>query len=98
MLKIAETNYSYPLDTSWTTEEIIVVIGFYNNVEKANEKGITKQDLLASYEQFKKIVPSKMQEKQLGKQFETVSGYSIYQTVQAAKQSQNKIILMKKGL
>lgn len=86
-LKIAETNYSYPLDADWTTEEIIAVIDFYNKVEKAYEKKVATADFLASYRRFKTIVPSKMEEKQIDKKFQTVSGYSIYRTVQTAKKT-----------
>ncbi|WP_193438498.1 UPF0223 family protein, partial [Streptococcus suis] len=32
-------NYSYPLDFSWSTEEISSVLSFLNQVEAAYEKG-----------------------------------------------------------
>ncbi|WRK54314.1 UPF0223 family protein [Coprobacillaceae bacterium CR2/5/TPMF4] len=37
--------YNYPLDYTWSTEEIIDVIGLYNAVEKAYESGISKKNL-----------------------------------------------------
>ena len=78
-------NYSYPLDLSWSTEEIASVLSFLNDVEKAYESKIAAQELLASYAKFKHVVPSKAEEKRIGREFEDVSGYSLYQAVQAAK-------------
>ena len=78
-------NYSYPLDLSWSTEEIASVLSFLNDVEKAYESKIAAQELLASYAKFKHVVPSKAEEKRIGLKFEAVSGYSLYQAVQAAK-------------
>lgn len=77
-------DYNYPLDFSWTTQEIIDVIALYNAVEKAYEHGIDKQEFMDIYRNFKKIVDSKSEEKQLDKQFKEVSGYSIYQVVKAS--------------
>ena len=72
-------NYSYPLDLSWSTEELASVLSFFNDVEAAYEK------LLKSYAAFKQVVPSKGQEKRIGREFENVSGYSLYRAVQEAK-------------
>ncbi|HGJ7152382.1 TPA: UPF0223 family protein, partial [Streptococcus pneumoniae] len=44
--------------------------------------------LLDSYKGFKAVVPSKSEEKRLGREFETVSGYSLYRAVQAAKEKE----------
>ena len=78
-------NYSYPLDLSWSTEELASVLYFLNDVEKAYESKVSAQQLLASYAVFKEVVPSKAEEKRIGREFEAVSGYSLYQAVQAAK-------------
>ncbi|MBZ5796388.1 UPF0223 family protein, partial [Burkholderia contaminans] len=52
--------------------------------------------LLDSYKGFKAVVPSKSEEKRLGREFETVSGYSLYRAVQAAKEKgEGKISLGK---
>ncbi|XJS11433.1 UPF0223 family protein [Aerococcaceae bacterium WGS1372] len=75
-------NYNYPLNSDWSTEEIIHVIQFFNAVEQAYEKGIPVGDFKKAYRQFKHIVTSISEEKQLGKAFEEMSGYSIYRTVQ----------------
>ena len=71
-------NYSYPLDLSWSTEELASVLSFLNDVEKAYESKVAAQQLLDSYAAFKKVVPSKAEEKRIGREFEAVSGYSFY--------------------
>ncbi|VTY31600.1 UPF0223 family protein [Streptococcus anginosus] len=81
-------NYRYPLDMSWSTEELASVLPFLNDVEQAYEAKIAAEKILASYQQFKKIVPSKAEEKRIGREFETASGYSLYRAVQAAKQKE----------
>ena len=81
-------NYRYPLDMSWSTEELASVLSFLNDVEQAYEAKIAAEKILASYQQFKKIVPSKAEAKRIGREFETASGYSLYRAVQAAKQKE----------
>lgn len=61
-------DYNYPLDYSWSTEEIIDVIALYNAVEKAYEVGISKDEFMNAYRKFKVIVDSKSAEKQLDKE------------------------------
>lgn len=78
--------YSYPLDLSWSTEELASVLSFFNDVEAVYEDKIEAKKLLDSYKSFKKVVPSKSEEKRLGREFETVSGYSLYRAVEAAKE------------
>ena len=55
-------NYSYPLDLSWSTEEIASVLHFLNQVEAAYETKGSVKDILDSYAIFKTIVKSKAQE------------------------------------
>lgn len=83
-----QKNYSYPLDLSWSTEELASVLSFLNDVEQVYEAKIAAEKILASYQRFKKIVPSKAEEKRIGREFETASGYSLYRAVQAAKQKE----------
>ena len=88
--------YSYPLDLSWSTEELASVLSFFNDVEAAHEEKIEARKLLDSYKAFKNVVPSKSEEKRLGREFETVSGYSLYRAVEAAKEKgEGKISLGK---
>jgi len=73
--------YSYPLDLSWSTEELA---------------SVHAKKLLDSYKVFKSVVPSKSEEKRLGREFESVSGYSFYRAVQLAKEKgEGKISLGK---
>lgn len=87
-------DYQYPLDLDWTTEEMVIVMKMLEDLELANEKGIDNARFLKSYKQFKTVIPSIGEEKKLGKEFEKVSGYSLYRTVQAAKKNQKKILKM----
>lgn len=79
-------SYSYPLDPSWSTDEITAVLSFLNQVEKAYESKVDAKSLLESYDIFKNIVKSKAQEKRIDREFEQSSGYSTYRAVQLAKE------------
>lgn len=89
-------NYSYPLDLSWSTEEIASVLSFLNDVEAAYESKVETDQLLASYKNFKAVVPSKGEEKRIGKEFEEASGYSLYRAVQAAQKEGQKYVSLGK--
>ncbi|WP_125703179.1 UPF0223 family protein [Lacticaseibacillus daqingensis] len=80
-------NYGYPLDMDWSKADMIKVTTFYAQVEDAYEKGVDRANLLAAYNGFKQVVPDKGTERQLGREFEAVSGYSFYRVVQAARTS-----------
>ncbi|ABS22897.1 UPF0223 family protein [Bacillus cytotoxicus] len=87
--------YQYPLDYDWSNEEMITVVKFYEAIERANEKGIVKEELMDLYRKFKQIVPSKAEEKKIDKEFQEVSGYSIYRTIQKGKDTEeHKIVKM----
>ncbi|MDK6805506.1 UPF0223 family protein [Aerococcus sp. UMB7834] len=77
--------YAYPLDMNWSKEEMTAVVEFFHAVELAYEGGVDRTNLLAAYRAFKEVVPSKMEEKQLGNAFEKVSSYSVYRTMQKAR-------------
>ncbi|MBM7654128.1 UPF0223 family protein [Neobacillus cucumis] len=79
--------YQYPIDYSWSTEEIVDVIKFFEAIEKAYEKGIERDEVMNAYRRFKEIVPSKAEEKTLCGEFEEQSGYSSYRTIKKAKDS-----------
>ena len=91
-------NYRYPLDISWSTEELSSVLSFLNDVEQAYEAKIAAEKILASYQLFKKIVPSKAEEKRIGREFEIASGYSLYRAVQAAKQKEKGMFSLGKEI
>lgn len=77
--------YQYPIALDWTTEEMVAVTNMWTAVEQANEQGISVAVFLEKYKIFKGIVKSIGEEKRLGNEFEKVSGYSLYRTVQQAK-------------
>jgi uncharacterized protein YktA (UPF0223 family) len=77
--------YQYPIDHTWSTDEIVDVIKFYECIEHAYEKGIDRDVLLSVYRRFKEIVTSKAEEKTLCGEFEEMSGYSAYRTMQKVK-------------
>ncbi|MBP0724759.1 UPF0223 family protein [Bacillus sp. RG28] len=79
-------DYQYPILFDWTTLETIDVIEFYTSIEKAYEKGIKKEELMIAYKKFKSIVPSKADENKLCREFEELSGYSAYRTIQKGKE------------
>ncbi|KRM97016.1 UPF0223 family protein [Loigolactobacillus rennini] len=83
-------NYQYPLDSDWTKPEIIQVMRFYQSVEQAYEHQCSVAAFKQAYQDFKQIVPDKAGEKRLGREFEQVSGYSIYQAVQAVNKATGK--------
>ena len=89
---MAQASYSYPLANDWSVDEINTVIHLYNCVEQAYEGGIPRADVLAAYRDFKTVVNAKSQEKQLSRQFERASGYSIYCTVKTAQEGSSKIV------
>ncbi|MBP2623095.1 UPF0223 family protein [Streptococcus oricebi] len=89
-------NYSYPLDLSWSTEELASVLSFFNHVEAAYEDKLAAEKLLVSYAAFKEVVPSKAEEKRLDREFERASGYSLYRAVQAAKSKEKGMISLGK--
>ncbi|WP_334332638.1 MULTISPECIES: UPF0223 family protein [unclassified Companilactobacillus] len=74
-----QSNYSYPLNEDWSQEEMVQVIDLYNAVELAYESSIKREVFLEKYRAFQQVVPMKMEQKRLDKEFELQSGYSIYQ-------------------
>lgn len=81
--------YQYPIDYTWSTDEIVQVINFFEKVELAYETGVSKEQIMESYRAFKKIVPSIAEEKRLFAEFEDVSNYSSYKVVQAMKNAED---------
>ncbi len=79
--------YSYPLSTDWSTQEMVDVVHFFEAVEAAYEKGIKREAFMATYRRFKEIVPSQAEEKTILRQFEQASGYVGYKAVKMAKEA-----------
>lgn len=78
-------DYQYPLDLDWTTDEMVAVMAMWAVLEQAYEEGVAVASFLEAYKSFKKVVPSIGEERRLGREFEKLSGYSLYRGLQAAK-------------
>jgi uncharacterized protein YktA (UPF0223 family) len=88
-------DYQYPIDSDWSTNEIVDVIKFFECVEKGYEGGVNREELVKAYSRFKEIVPGKSQEKKVCDEFEQMSGYSSYLVVKKGKEStDNPLIKM----
>ncbi|UUX34282.1 UPF0223 family protein [Fundicoccus culcitae] len=77
--------YSFPINSDWSTEEIVIVVNFLSKVEEAYLEGIRLKDFQTAYLAFKQIVTSKSEEKQIDRNYTQESGYSIYQVVKVMK-------------
>ena len=85
--------YSYPFSIDWSTEEIVVVIKFFEGIEQAYEKGIKREVMMAKYRRFKEIVPSQAEEKTIFREFEDASGYVSYPVVKQTKETADGTII-----
>ncbi|MEB5466997.1 UPF0223 family protein [Virgibacillus pantothenticus] len=91
-----EMSYHYPIDDTWTKEEVIQVVQFFSLIEQAYEKKVEKDILLAAYRGFKQVVPSKSEEKKLFATFKQGSGYSSFHVIKQAKETEERFIMMDK--
>ena len=64
--------YDYPLDPYWSTQDIIDVMSLYNAVEKAYEEGISQKEFMECYRRFTMVVDSKIEQKKINSEFESV--------------------------
>ncbi|MCH7320789.1 UPF0223 family protein [Solibacillus sp. MA9] len=88
--------YSYPLNTDWTTQEMVDVVKFFEVVEMAYEKGVKRELVMTRYKRFKEIVPSQAEEKTICRDFEEASNYVAYRVVKFAKElADGQIVKMK---
>lgn len=88
-------NFTYPMNPDWTTDELIKVMGIWQAVERAYESKIDVDEFFDTYKEFKSVVKSIGEERQLGRDFEAISGYSLYRVVTVAKKKQTGIIKRK---
>lgn len=87
------TQISYPIDNDWTTEEIIKVVEFYAAIGTAYDKGIKAAVLKEKHTAYKTVVSTISGDKQIDRQFEKLTGYSIYRTVKKMRQIEDSAIL-----
>ena len=70
--------YDYPLDYDWSTDEILIVMNLYNDVEKAQEEGIEANEFMDAYNAYREVLNSKAEEKKYEREFKDASSYSIF--------------------
>lgn len=81
-------NYSYPLNSDWSTDEIIVVMNLWSTLEKVYSQKVSAEEFLTVYHAFKQVVKSIGEERQLGNAFEELTGYSLYRVAKQARVQQ----------
>lgn len=86
--------YEYPLNDSWSKEEMIDIVQFFTLIEKAYENQVSREDVITLYRRFKEIVPSKSEEKQLFAAFKEASGYQAFPVIKKIKETEQKNIKM----
>jgi uncharacterized protein YktA (UPF0223 family) len=57
------------------------------NMYKSHHLSCYKTDFLNTYRKFKNVVGTKSEEKQIDKEFQDVSGYSIYKVFKASQEN-----------
>ena len=80
--------YTYPIDYDlFTAEEVSVIIDFLSLIEDANEKKVKVDPIVLSkkHQDFRRLINSIAMEKKIDRDFENVSGYSIYKTIKKFK-------------
>lgn len=87
--------YQYPLNLDWTTDEMVIVMNMWDALEQAYEKGIAAETFMKTHQAFKTVVRSIGEERRLGREFEELTGYSLYRTLQEAKANPTKKLKMK---
>jgi uncharacterized protein YktA (UPF0223 family) len=76
--------YKYPIDYElFNQEEVVTIIEFLSLIEDANERKVKVDPFVLSkkHQKYRSVVNSKAIEKQIDRDFEKVSGYSIYKTI-----------------
>ncbi|GEN57502.1 UPF0223 protein [Halolactibacillus alkaliphilus] len=87
-------NFQFPIDLDWSTDEIVKVVECLDLIEKAYHQSVEANAILDKYRAFKTVVPSLGEEKRIGRAFEVDTGYSLYQTIKAARSQPNRKIKM----
>ena len=74
--------YSYPIDYEiYSKEEIVKIVEFLDLIVEANTKKINEAKLIAKYKEYQKVINAKSTLKRIDKDFESITGYSIYKTM-----------------
>lgn len=80
--------YTYPIDYDlFSQEEVIIIVEFLSLIEDANDRKIDPMVLSKKHQEFQRLINSKSLEKKIDRDFEKVSGFSIYKTIKKYKNS-----------
>lgn len=93
--ELMDTNYSYPLDPEWNQQQLLAVMAIFNLTEDAYETKLKVADFQKAWQEYQKLFPAKMDQRQIDREFKRVSGYSIYAVQQAVAQAKGATIKMK---
>jgi len=63
-------NYTLPIDGNWTTEDIVIVSNFVDAILKAYESGVSRDELVQRYNDYRAVMPSKSEQKRFDKDFD----------------------------
>lgn len=78
--------YTYPIDyDQFTTEEIVIIVEFLALIEEANTSRVDPHVLSNKHKAYQQVINSKSLEKQMDRDFEQASGFSIYKTIKKYK-------------
>ena len=79
-----ESQYDFEIDYEmFNTEEIVKIFNFFGLVLKNAKHPVRKDELIQSYNEYRKILNNKSLEKQYDKNFEKKTGISIYKTIKS---------------
>lgn len=90
-----DTNYSYSLDPEWNQDQLLATMAIFNLTEDAYETKLNVADFQKAWQQYQTLFPAKMDQRQIDREFERVSGYSIYAVQKAVAQAKSATIKMK---
>ncbi|WP_416151089.1 UPF0223 family protein [Salipaludibacillus sp. HK11] len=82
-----------PLSMDWEKDEIVDVVHFYEAIDECYSKGLKREKIMGLYQRFKKVVPSKSEEKQHFKEYQKQTEQSPYHVVKKAKDSSEGTVI-----
>lgn len=88
-------NFSYPMNPDWSTEELICVMDMWQKLDEVYEKKVSAEDYLETYKEFKKVVRSIGEERQLGRDYEEMTGHSLYRISSLARKQKTGVLKRK---
>nr|WP_204464505.1 UPF0223 family protein [Shouchella xiaoxiensis] len=80
-----------PIRYDWSQEEIVIVAEFFDVIARVVEQGVDASTIRTHYKEFKTVVPSKAEEKQLFKEVDDQLGISCFKIIKMANENDGKI-------